>query len=171
MNSLSMNSVRSAPRSLTIEEEAELARSNKKVKDGHHANFSERLNEGKGPGRKLSFKEKLVGAIPGAFSQAFLFSDHMDAESESDDEITELNEGMAAVKLSKIDKKRIRAPWSKAFIVKVYGRSVSYNFIHTRLQTLWKPTGTLDCVDLGKDFFLVRFSLEEDHAFVLEKGP
>ena len=28
-----------------------------------------------------------------------------------------------------------------------------------------------NCVDLGKDFFLVQFLLEEDHASVLEKGP
>ena len=137
-----MTTVRTPPCSLSIEEETKLARSNKKVKDAHHANFSERPNEGEGPGRKLSFKEKLVGAIPGAFSQAFLFSDHMDAVSDSDDEITELREGMAAVKLSRMDKQRIRAPWSKALIVKVYGRSVSYSFIHTWLQSLWKPMGT-----------------------------
>ncbi|XP_075670361.1 uncharacterized protein LOC142640156 [Castanea sativa] len=162
---------RTPPSSLSSEEEVELAKSNKKVKDAHHASFNERPNEGEGPGRKLSFKEKLVGTIPGAFSQAFLFSDHMEAESDSDDEITELNEGMAVVKLFRTDKQRIRAPWTKALIIKVYGRSVSYSFIHSRLQSLWKPTGTLDCVDLGKDFYLVRFSLEEDQASVLEKGP
>lgn len=166
-----MTSVRTSSRSLSIEEEAELARSNKKVKDAHHANFCERLNASEGPGRNLSFKEKLVGAILGAFSQAFLFSNHMEAESDSDDEITELREGLAAVKLSRMDKQQIRAPWSNALIVKVYGRSMSFSFIHTRLLSLWKPTGRLDCIDLGKEFYLVRFSLEEDHASVLEKGP
>ena len=101
------------------------------MKDAHHANFSARPNVGEGPGRNLSFKEKLVGAILGAFSQAFLFSNHIEAESDSDDESTKLREDLAAVMLSRMDKQRIRAPWSKALIVKVYGRSVSFSFIHT----------------------------------------
>ena len=75
------------------------------------------------------------------------------------------------VKISRKDKQRIKAPWAKALIVKVYGRSVSYGFIQAHLQSLWKPVGSLDCVDLGKEFYLVRFSLEEDHAVVLGKGP
>ena len=166
-----MTTIRTSSRLLSIEEEDELARSNKKVKDAHPANFSERLNVGEGPGHNLSFEEKLVEAILGAFSQAFLFLDHIEVESDSDGEITELREGLAAVKLFRIDKQRIRAPWSKALIVKVHGRSVSFSFIHTWLLSLWKPTGRLDCVDLGKEFYLVRFSFEEDHASVLEKGP
>lgn len=85
-----------------------------------------------------------MGAIPGAFSQAFLFSDHMEAEFDSDDAISKLQEGIAGVKLSKTDKQRIRAPWAKVLIVKVYGRSVSYNFIQASLQSLSKLVGSLD---------------------------
>ena len=147
------------------------------MKDACHVSFNKRLNEGEASGfreklspPKLSFKDKLVGAIPCAFSQAFLFSDHMEAEFDSDDEISKLWEGIAAVKISRKDKQCIKAPWAKALIVKVYGRSVSYNFIQAHLQSLWKPVGSLDCVDLGKEFYLVRFSLEEDHAIVLEKA-
>lgn len=172
-----MSNIRTTQRSLSKEEEAELASSNKKVKDACHMGFSDRLNEGEAVGfkeklfsAKLSFKEKLMGAIPGAFSQAFLFSDHMEVEFDSDDAILKLQEGIAVVKHSRTDKQRIRAPWAKALIVKVYGRSVSYNFIQARLQSLWKLVGSLDWVDLGKEFYLVRFSLEEDHAAVLEKG-
>lgn len=31
--------------------------------------------------------------------------------------------------------------------------------------------GRIDIVDLGKEFFLVRFYSEEDHDVVLDKGP
>lgn len=34
-----------------------------------------------------------------------------------------------------------------------------------------KPAGRLDMVDLGKDFFLVRFSVQEDLETVLKRGP
>ena len=70
-------------RILSREEEVELARSNKKVKDYHHAGFNDESSEGS-PHRfsqdtwahsKASFKDKLVGQIPGAFVQAFDLSD------------------------------------------------------------------------------------------------
>ena len=35
---------------------------------------------------------------------------------------------------------------------------------------MWKPSGTLFCVDLGKEFYLVRFSLKEDMDAVLKNG-
>ena len=78
---------------------------------------------------------------------------------------------MAAVKLSKTTEKPIRAPWSRALIVKVCGRSIGLNFLQTKLLALWKPVGRLVCVDLEKEFFLVRFSLKEDHDSVLRRGP
>lgn len=84
------------PRSLSPEEEAELARSNKKVKEMHLACFVEDEppsfeRTSKHP--KLSFKEKLVREILGAYTQAFDFTGQMDNESDSDDDISELREG------------------------------------------------------------------------------
>ena len=38
-------------------------------------------------------------------------------------------------------------------------------------MALWKPVGIMDCVYLGCDFFLIRFSLKEDNDLVLKKGP
>ena len=75
------------------------------------------------------------------------------------------------VKLSKFTKQRIWASWSKAFIVKVFGRPVILNYIQMKLLALWKLAGRLDCVDLENVFYLVRFSLKEDHDVVLRKGP
>lgn len=53
----------------------------------------------------------------------------------------------------------------------VYGRSVGFNYLNTKILALWKPTGRIDCINLGKDFFLIRFSIKEDHDMVLRKGP
>ncbi|XP_023883249.1 uncharacterized protein LOC136069532 [Quercus suber] len=120
---------------------------------------------------KTSFRDKLVGEIPGAFAKAFDFTDLMDDDAESDDEIADLREGLAAVQLSKETKLRIRGPWSQTLIIKLYGRSMGFNFLQSKLQLLWKPAGRLDCVDLGYDFYSVRFTLKEDMDSVLEKGP
>lgn len=83
------------------------------------------------------------------------------------DEIRELREGLIAAKITQGLKQQIRAPWSKALIVKVYGRTVGYNFLHAKILALWKLVGRIDCIDLGKDFFLIHFLVKEDHDAVL----
>ena len=94
-----------------------------------------------------------------------------DDDATSDNgEIGSLRAGFIKVKLSKFTKRRIQAPWSKAFIVKVFGRPISLNYIQMKLMALWKLAGKLDCVDLEKDFYLVHFSLKEDHDAVLSVG-
>lgn len=114
------------PRTLSREEEAELARSNKKVKDWHHTRFKAGSNDrsdedspfpdslGPSNATKISFRDKLVGAIPMAYAKAFNFTNQMDEDMESDDEDAEVNslhrEGIVAVKLTKETKVRIRKP-------------------------------------------------------------
>nr|POE61354.1 uncharacterized protein CFP56_66724 [Quercus suber] len=159
--------------SRSLEEENELVRSTKKVKDSHHAiNKRRSMRDGESSyPPELSFKDKLVGKILRAYSQAFAFTDQMEADSDSNEEIEEIREGFASVCLSKETKQRIRAPWTNALIVKVFGKNVGYNYLHSKLLDLWKLTGRVDMVDFSRDFFLLRFSVDEDLEVVLKKGP
>lgn len=151
-------------RARSLEEENKLVRSTKKVKDSHHGITEDNLSPREEPvhSSKLSFRDKLVGEVPEAYSQSLAFSNHMEAESESDEETEDIREGFAAVSLLKETKQRIRAPWTKALIVKVFGKTVGYNFLHAKILNLWKPSGRIDMVDLGKDFYLVRFAVMDD---------
>ena len=87
------------PRTLSREEEAELARSNKKVKGYHHAEFNVGSRESSpAPGQqntgsfaKASFKEKLVGEMPGAYVNAFDFESLMEEDEFSDGKGSESN--------------------------------------------------------------------------------
>ena len=92
-------------------------------------------------------------------------------DMESDDEVESFQQGLAIVKFSKEFKQHIRTPWSKALIVKVYGRTIGFNFLHSRIHSLWKLARCLDCVNLGHDFFLIQFSLKEDFEAIWKKGP
>ena len=157
------------PRLLSREEEAELARSNKKVKDIHHADFNNGSREGSPSPVSHntessfggSFKDKLIGDIPGAFVKAFEFENLMDEDVESDceneEEAVQNRVGWVNVRLSKETKRRIRGPWSKAIIVKLVGRSVGFAYLKSKLSQIWRPLARMDCVDLGYGFFLVRF--------------
>ena len=164
---------------LSKEEQEELLHSKKKVKDISHAGFQEGLdstassprNNGGVWSRTASFKDKLVSEIPGVFTQAFSFGNLMEDDADSDEEVEGLRAGLVAAKFSKELKQKIRSPWYKALIVKVYGRSVGLNFIQNRLLSLWRPAGRLNCVDLSNGFFFTRFSLREDYEVTLKKGP
>lgn len=167
------------PLALSTEEQEELVRSNKKVKDVSHAGYQGRQdaesvcpNHEQGGWTDIgSFKDKLIGDIPGAYTQAFYFGDNMEDDEGSDEKVENLREGLVAVKFSKDFKQRIRTPWTRALIVKVYGRAVGLSFLQNRLLSMWKPAGRLDFVDLEHGFFLTRFYLKEDYEATLRRGP
>ena len=160
-----------------------MARSNKKVKDSQHAEFSVGHREGspsseyqrQDSSAGLSFKDKLVGVIPGVYVKAFEFDNLMDEDEESDGDSEagqgKHREGWVSVQLTKETKQRLRGTWSKAIIVKLVGRTIGLAYMRTKLNYLWRPTGRMDCVDLGYGFFLVRFFSKEDLEAVLMRGP
>ena len=113
----------------------------------------------------------MVGEIPGAYAKAFDFSDLMDMKVDSDEEVEDLPEGLEEVKLMRETKLCIKKPWTNALIIKVYSRALGLGALQSKLNMLWKLVGSLDCVDLGKEFYSVRFSLKEDMDAVLKNGP
>nr|XP_023908557.1 uncharacterized protein LOC112020226 [Quercus suber] len=160
------------PRERTGEEDAELQRSTKKVKEDQHLGVSQGGCDGGGGGTgALSYKAKLVGDISGDYAQAFNFLTDEVEELFSDEEMDDPPEGSVAIKLSKKTKINIRAKWNHSLIVKVFGRTVGFHFLHSRIMQLWKPAGRLDCIDLENDFYLIKFGLVEDFERVLKGGP
>ena len=55
--------------------------------------------------------------------------------------------------------------------MRVYGRTVGLNHLTFKINALWKPVAKLDCVNLGKDFFFIRFSNSDDYDKVLKGEP
>nr|POE59909.1 hypothetical protein CFP56_39478 [Quercus suber] len=137
-----------------------------------NASTEKEFSWGKGhANQQSSFKEKLVGELPGAYRRAFDLLDQMEVAPETELDTSGLRKGLAAVKITDELKQKIRAPWARALIVKLYGRTVGFNFLQQKISALWKPKGRLDIVDLSKDFYLVKFSAMEDYDLVLDKGP
>lgn len=112
-----------------------------------------------------------MGEIPGAYTQALSFDDIMDDDDDSDEEVETLWQGIVAMKFDRDFKQRIRRPWVRKLIVKVYGRAAGLNFLQAKLLSLWKPAGWLDCVDLGHGFYITRLSMRENFVNVQKKGP
>uniref|UniRef100_A0A7N2KTI6 DUF4283 domain-containing protein n=1 Tax=Quercus lobata TaxID=97700 RepID=A0A7N2KTI6_QUELO len=150
------------------EEEDALARSTKKFKESH--SFQE-TNE-KGKGIKIgSYKDKLVGAMPGAFAQAFGLKSAMQEDLESNIEEESDQDGSLRIGFSREEKVQMRTPWQKALIIKTFGRRMAFSFLVERVRKMWNPCGGMDCIDLGYDYFLVKFELDEDVDTILMGGP
>ena len=118
-----------------------------------------------------SYKEKLVGAIPGAFAQAFGFDSLMQEDLKFDNEEANDQDGSIRIGFTKEEKARMRASWQKALIIKTFGRRTAFSFLIERVRKMWNPCGVMDCIDLGYDYFLVKFELPEDVDSILSGGP
>lgn len=148
----------------TKEEEAELNQNSKKVEESHNPPPGPSFGDG-------SFKEKLLGDIPGAYTQAFSFNLQEDDGITSDADMEDLSEGIASVRFSSNAKAHFRGKWAHSLIIKPFGRNVGFHFLHARIMSLWKLAGRLECIDLEMGFFLIRFGLVEDYDNVLKGGP
>jgi hypothetical protein len=160
----------------SLEDEDSVCRSTKKKKDSHPTTGNE---DGAGLGSYfpegfkagMSYRDSLLGELPGAYEQAFFGSAMEDDLVSSDEEDDPPEDGEVVISIPRETKLRIRAPWSTSFIVKVFGRSVGYLFLVNRLKSLWKPIGGFSCVDLGLGFFLVKLDLTDDFDRILKGGP
>lgn len=82
------------------EEDEELQRSTKKVKENHSLGTRHNTLGPSSEGGSKSYKEKLLGEIPRAFEQAFDFGFNMEMEVELDDEFSNFTLGEKAIKFS-----------------------------------------------------------------------
>ncbi|KAK9991239.1 hypothetical protein SO802_026224 [Lithocarpus litseifolius] len=88
-------------------------------------------------GPTKSYKDKLLGTIPGAFAHMCTANSQHYEEEDLDSEVDEFMERVAKVKLSKETKARIRGAWGNALIVKVFGKSVGFHYLH-RMSAFWR---------------------------------
>nr|POE50028.1 hypothetical protein CFP56_38470 [Quercus suber]POF11351.1 hypothetical protein CFP56_48181 [Quercus suber] len=155
----------SQPLPPSSEEEDALHCSTKKIKDGHTPPIPNTSFQ------TPNYKAKLVEQLPGAYETTFSLVNQMQEDVESNIEEENVDEGDVVLTLTKDDKIRIRSQWSKALIIKTFGRTFGYQFLSQKVKELWGRTGRLDLVDLGHDYFLAHIELGEDLDHVLKDGP
>ena len=61
--------------------------------------------------------------------------------------------------------------WKRCMIVRVLGRNIPILSLSRKLKELWKPKGSMFVMDLPRNFFMVRFELEEEYMAALSGGP
>ncbi|KAG7599606.1 Endonuclease/exonuclease/phosphatase superfamily [Arabidopsis suecica] len=61
--------------------------------------------------------------------------------------------------------------WKRCMIVKVLDRNIPIAVLNRKLWELWNPSGSMSVIDLPRQFFMVRFELEEEYLSALTGGP
>ncbi|KAM3284696.1 hypothetical protein P3S67_023495 [Capsicum chacoense] len=66
---------------------------------------------------------------------------------------------------------RLYSPWQSSLIVKLMGLKLGYPILKQKLQDLWKLSEELIMIDLGCDFYLIKFAQMQNMLNVLHDGP
>ncbi|KAI3931890.1 hypothetical protein MKW98_012300 [Papaver atlanticum] len=81
------------------------------------------------------------------------------------------NDEIPVIEIDNQTRRRIIQPWKNCLIGKVVGKTVGYKYISSKTRELWNPSGKIDILDLGNDFFLFKLELPEDFKHALLEGP
>ncbi|KAK6791468.1 hypothetical protein RDI58_010549 [Solanum bulbocastanum] len=75
------------------------------------------------------------------------------------------------IHLSNDEMIRIYQPWSYSVIIKLMGKKMTHMYLKSRLTTLWKVREDILLIDLGYDYYTVKFLKEENMNNALHNGP
>nr|XP_025652243.1 uncharacterized protein LOC112748247 [Arachis hypogaea] len=82
-----------------------------------------------------------------------------------------MGEELFNIVISEKVERELWKPWWRSLIVKLLGRKISYPVMKRRLEIMWGRFGGIDVIDLGNDFYLVKFYAQEDLDHALLDGP
>ncbi|XP_019226389.1 PREDICTED: uncharacterized protein LOC109207843 [Nicotiana attenuata] len=125
----------------------------------------------------LNYKEKLLANA----EQINLDIDPMDdvqLQVSSVETVTQSQEksapqvsGIKTITLLDHEREGLHHPWKFSLIIKLFGKRIVHHYLKAKIQDLWKPTEQFPLIDLGCDYYIVKFTQEENMRKVLQNGP
>lgn len=79
-------------------------------------------------------------------------------------------EDCPTISIKKEEKERLRIPWKQTLIIKIWGRTVNYNYLLRTMRTLWRPKADMELIAIENDYYLVRFSLVDAYSVAKYEG-
>nr|XP_025688452.1 uncharacterized protein LOC112790332 isoform X1 [Arachis hypogaea] len=92
-------------------------------------------------------------------------------EEEENISIQKLPNGLYNIVIPEEVKSKLRKDWWKTLIVKLFERKIFLSAIQRRLQAMWGRMGSIKVIDIGNEFFLVKFFNSKDLDFAIMEGP
>ncbi|KAK6782534.1 hypothetical protein RDI58_020330 [Solanum bulbocastanum] len=85
------------------------------------------------------------------------------AETEQDDD--------DFICLTDEERKRIYQPWTYSITIKIFGKRINHQYLKRKLANLWRVSEDIELIDLGHDYYIVKFYKEESLQITLQHGP
>ena len=108
--------------------------------------------------------EDLANLESSTNQQSPLTATQPEAEEEHDDATWE-------IRITPELKQQLAGPWKTSVILKLMGRPLGYRALQSRLAGIWRPTGTMQLIDIGYGFFIMCFDVLKDYQYALMNGP
>ncbi|KAI8535766.1 hypothetical protein RHMOL_Rhmol10G0199300 [Rhododendron molle] len=103
--------------------------------------------------KEPSYKDAVL-AVGTTVSHADIIPESLEKEVFT---LVEDSDGIPSISITEEEKDRIRKPWSTSIIIRVIGRTFGHMYLMSKLESLWKPSEKMECLELGNHFLLVRF--------------
>jgi hypothetical protein len=115
----------------------------------------------------VSFRDKVLG------NQVIMEREKVDliANKKAQVELVQGNRLMPMLHLENSIIEELSIPWRDALVVKLLGKNLGYNTMKTKLENVWKLTGSSELMDVGHAYYMVKFDGEEDKNKVINGGP
>ena len=68
-------------------------------------------------------------------------------------------------------KRKMVGPWQTSVILKLMGKQLGYHALQSRLVGIWRPTGNMQFIDIGYEFYIMKFEALKDYHHALMDGP
>uniref|UniRef100_A0A1U7WW10 Uncharacterized protein LOC104227795 n=2 Tax=Nicotiana sylvestris TaxID=4096 RepID=A0A1U7WW10_NICSY len=92
----------------------------------------------------------------------------MDSEDQVVDQPTlTTSKGIKLITLTDEEKVRIYEPWKNSIV----GKRMLHHYLKRKIQELWKPTEDFQLIDLGVDYYIIKFKKKENMDKVMNQGP
>ena len=124
--------------------------------------------KGKGGVGKISFQDKLIGG--GVVNERQCCNDLLQ-ESLPRVEFLEGDQLSQRVFFEEEVVQELSALWKEALVVKLLGKHIAYTAIQEKLKVLWHLQARFDIMDVGNNYFMVKFDTSEDREKVIIGGP
>ncbi|GKV16524.1 hypothetical protein SLEP1_g27155 [Rubroshorea leprosula] len=164
----------------SAEESDSLERSIKRIKDDRPSTLSsEPPIPGVVPPNQKSFKDMLIDGGADPIPSMITVEELMAAGDKVQAQAPMMANDVAGVPKKSIPKayipkaiwQKLCAPWKNSLIVNLLGKRVNYHLLCNRLVREWRTEDEFEVIDIGKGFYVVKFSSPEDCSRVLIGGP
>lgn len=83
----------------------------------------------------------------------------------------EIINSIKSISLTSHDKERLYAPRKTSLVIKLLGKRILHQYLKLKIQELWKSFKNFPLIDLGLDYYIIEFSLNENMDNALLNGP